>query len=532
MRWYAKNDLFFLMNNVLSEGNIIHSDTGIPFYWHQSFIDWCRQIEARIAKGGGLEASSRGSGKSTLITKGANIQRILKYPNSTGCLFSFERKFAKKHFRTIKNELEQNDMLKYLFDDILHENPRDAAKTGLTTWSVDEGILVKRTKSYKNMTLEYQSFEGTPTGGRYDWMDFDDIETDRAVGSEANLEKLHQLYDASIMLLTGREIVPPVINVTNTFYSDLGLAKRVERRYMEEDPTRCRVFPGENLNVPGPGPLGGTPSYPHTEASLSRFYKEIRDKSVYAIQICGDFRAGEDRIFQNEWLIRYDDDPQRIGRGRNIYICVDPSRGQKLSSDPTAVWVWGLGMDKKFVWLDGFVKRLDPALPEFMDEIIRLIARWQNVGKRVVEIRVENFGQATYDHLIKKGLEDYSYYGIPVVSCHDNRTTGKFLTGKRDREFERWASPASSGDVMIPRPRSEGGRGIVQKDSKNNNICLVDEFLEKEWNKFPKPITDHLLDAGSLVWEPEDRTGRVLLFPRAGLLKRRRRHTGTTAMSM
>jgi hypothetical protein len=495
-------------------------------------LNWCRHIEARIAKGGGLEASSRGSGKSTIITKGANIQRILKYPNSTGCLFSFERKFAKKHFRSVKLELERNDMLKFLFDDVLYENPRDMAKSGVTTWSVDEGILVKRTKSYKNMTLEYQSFEGTPVGGRYDWMDFDDIETDRAVGSEPNLEKLHNLYDAAVMLLTPREIVPPVINVTNTFYSDLGLAMRVHNRLKEEDPTRVRVYPGENLEVPGEGPLGGSPSYPHTDLSLNRFYKEMRDKSVYAIQICGDFRAGEDRVFQDEWLIRYDEEPARIGRGRNIYICIDPSRGQKLSSDPTAAWVWGLGMDKKFVWLDGFEKRLDPALPEFMDELVLLIARWRNIGKRVVEIRVENFGQATYDHLIRKGLEDYGYYGIPIVPCSDYRITGKFMTGKRDREFERWATPAASGDVLIPRPRSEGGKGITAKDEKGNPFCLVDSFLQKEWRKFPKPITDHLLDAGSLIWEPEERTGRTLFFPRAKLFRRGARKRGTTAMSM
>lgn len=535
VRYLIENDLFYLLTEVLSDGRVMHSDyDNQRFLWHQTYVDMCRNVERQIAVGGGLDQSARGAAKSTVRTKAANIQRMIKYPNSTGCIFSFQRKQSRKHFLSIKEELETNEILRTVCDDVLYWDPRSDAKNGLTTWSKDEGIRVKRTGGvvYKEQSLEYNAFfDGTPVGGRYDWLDFDDIEDDRAVSGEEMREKLHQTYEATLFVLTAREMKPPVVMVTNTVYADNGLVERVKKQIYDEhgegETFRIRMHAGENLDIPGNGPLGGTPQYPFTLSTLQGWYKKLDTAETYGTQICCSIRAGAGRKFQRDWLHEYPEPPERVGRNCNVYLCIDPSRGVK---DPTVIWVWGLGPDRKFRWLDVSVKWLDPALPEFGEEVLRMIARWQQLGKRVVEIRIEQFGQATFAELIDKYLRDNGY-SITIVACADNMRTGKFDSGKRDREFERWAFPAKSGEVMIPLSKRNGGQGLI-RDMKGKNIDMVDYFIEQEWLKFPKPLTDNMLDAGSLIWEPEEKIGRTLSFAPRTLRQFVTGQRGVTAMSM
>lgn len=533
MRWYIENDLFFLVSEVMRDGQSINLETGNRFYWDQFFVDWCRQVEYQISKGGGFDGSARGVGKSTIRTKGGNIQRLLKYPSSTGCIFSYQRRSSKKHFRSVKEELEENRILKTLFDDRLYWDPKAEARNGNIIWNNDDGLRMKGS-TRKDMNLEYNAFfDGTPTGGRYDWMDFDDIEDHKAISSSDMLDKLHNTYDATVVLATPVVLNPPVVMFTNTFYSELGLANRVAKQFAAMDPLLARAIPGEDLSKPGNGPMGGTPVYPFTAQRLHWWHNQMRDHREYAIQICCSFLAGEHRTFQKDWFNYLPTEPEKWASGKNIYICVDPSKGV---TDPMVIWVWALGADKKFAWVDASMKKLDPALPEFCEEIYMMLCKWQALGRRVVEIRVENFGQSTYDSMIEKYLRDRGNY-TDVVPCHDNFRSGKFSSGKRDREFERWASPASEGRVLIPKPLSLGGTGLVRPDETRRNLrCLVDYFLDNEWAKFPKPLTDNMLDAGSLIWENEKRIGRVLQFPpsayKAAAAERRSRGRRESAMSM
>ncbi len=536
VRDLIENDLFYLLSEVLSDGKLEHSTTGERFYWNQVYVDMCRGVEWQISQGGGIDVSGRGSGKSTVRTKAGNIQRMVKYPNSTGCIFSYQRRSSLKHFLKIKEELETNTILRTVCDDVFFWDPKNSAKIGETTWSKNEGLRVKRRGGvvYGEHTLEYNAFiDGTPTGGRFDWLDFDDVEDYKALGSEEMVAKLHKSYDTSLFVLTEREIKPAVMMFTNTIYDEGGLANRVLKKFEDTDPSRIRRRPGENLEERGDGPMGGTAQYPFTNETLYKWYQELEDPREYATQICCSFNAGADRRFAEDWLLFYNEQPERVARTCNIYICIDPSRGR---NDPTVIFVWGLGPDKKFKCLDISLRFLDPALPEFIEEIVRMVGKWKNLGKRLVEIRVEQFGQSTFAELIAAGLQNHGYYEV-ILPCADNMRTGRFSSGKKDREFERWARPAKDGEVMFPLPLKKGGIGIVREYKKRGEATgkstdLVQYFLDKEWNPFPGTVTDNILDAGSLIWEPVERTQSPLQFAAFGGFRRQQYSRGTTAMSM
>lgn len=512
VRWYCCNDLFFLMTDVLSDGAVLNSQTGKPLFFHPDYLRWARGIEWQAANGGGADFSARRTGKSTWRTKARNIQRMIASPDSAGVIFSVMRKYAVKHFRVVKEELENNRVLRTVFDDILYDDPKTAAKNGETVWSMDAGLRVKRSVTRKEQSLEYNAFfDGTPVGGGYEEIHLDDVEEHVVVSSEEMINKLHASYESILNLQTPMVWKRTNVFFTNTFYSDRGLAQRIYDSWRSVDERKVHIRPGEDLSRPGPGPLGGTPVYPYTEDSLKARYTPENPKE-YSIQICCSFRAGENRLLKPEHVAFYEMDPDEWGRNKNIYVCIDPSRGVE---DPTVMWVWALGADRKAAWVDVTVKKLDPATPAFVDEVFRIVAKWSAFG-RLVEVRVEDFGQSDYAGLIRNELQRRYRCFATVVRCiaSGQKFEKLFATGKRNREFERWATPLARGEVLAPKPINQGGPGLLREDETGKQRDWVHYFLSAELAKFPFPKTDNLLDAGALLWEPPDgRTIMPLQYP-------------------
>src|SRR5690348_4176896 len=126
LRWLGRNDLFFLLTVLLGRKDLKH-----PWLFAR-----CREVQA--APDGYLDLWPREHGKSSIITFGKTIQDILRDPEITVGIFSFNRPTAKAFLRQIKLEFEANEVLRGLFSDILWEKPqRDSPK-----WSEDEGIIV------------------------------------------------------------------------------------------------------------------------------------------------------------------------------------------------------------------------------------------------------------------------------------------------------------------------------------------------------------------------------------------------------
>ena len=478
---------------------------------------------------------------STIRTKSFSIQQILKHPDLAICIFSFTKDAAKKHFTTIMEELSRNKLLYALFPEVLYENPLEAAMNSETTWSKTDGLTVKRNIIRAQPTLSYRPYVGgTPTGGRFDILHVDDAEDDKVVSSKIFLEKLHSTYDATIPVLTPVALQVPVLFVTNTVYAENGLVKRLINRMKAdgEDPRKCICYKAEDLTKDGDGPLGGEPLYPYTAKILKKFYDEPREKEMYGLQFLGDPIVTSQRTLSRDWLKSYPGDPQDWGRNKSIYICIDPSKGVE---DPMAIWVWALGEDKKFSWVDGSLKKLDPAHRAFWDEIYLIARSWSDLG-RLVEIRMEQYGQATYVEQLDAEMKKRGFY-VPIVKVQNikNQWSQKLSawSGKYDRIYSRWAPPCQRGEVLIPTPVADGGPGMIRQDEKGKSIDLVEEFLYKEWLKFPKPISDNMLDAGSLIWENEGKDSkgnkirRELQFPsvQRGKTKSRRRYSGTSFMS-
>jgi hypothetical protein len=513
MRHYVLKDMFFFLNFVSSDGKTIHSHYQKPFYFHEFYLDFCKKVQYYIDNLKSSEdASARRGGKSTIRTKLGSIQMALRYPNISISVFSVQKQLAKKHVSVIKEELQSNTLLKKLFPDILYDDPQLAAKNGETIWSLTEGLRVKRDRVRSTQTIEHGAFfGGGPVGSGYDVIHFDDCENESVVSTSDMLSKLHESYSSAVNLATPAVLPYPVFFITNTFYHPEGIAYKKYKEYKAIDENLVRVVPGEDLSVPGDGPMGGTPMYPFTRDILQMKFTES-NKDNYAIQYCCDFKVGHDRSFRRDWLQFYDGEPRDMMRGKNSYICIDASRGVY---DPMGIMVWSVGQDKKLYWTDGRRKKLDPASPSFFDEIFNIVATTHNFSDRLVEIRVEQMHQQTWAELINAEMNKRGIY-IKVVPCRGKLETGvtrKFATTKLDREWQRWAPVLQRGEIMFPRPTSLGGRGIMTQDESGKPFDLVDYFLSFEYDLFPRAPNDDILDAGDLIWDPD---GDPIQYPSVG----------------
>lgn len=502
MRWYGRNDLFFLINYIGSDGKKIHSEYRTRLLFHEVYLALARRTQYQIENSlSSFDGSARRFSKSTFRTKWGSILMALNNPDISIGIFSVERQYAKKHMNTIKEELETNKLLKILYSDVIWDDPREAAKQGQCIWSADEGLRLKRTIVRPNQTFEHGAFYGkTPTGSGYDVIHFDDCEDDSVVSSQDSISKLHESYAAAVALATPTVVPKQIIFTTNTFYHPEGIAKKKYDEYKQMGQEYYSVYPGEDLSKPGDGPLGGTPQYPFTKDLLDFWYKEAGDRTKYAIQYCCDFSAGEDRTMKESHIQWYDEDRWKLAREMNTVVCIDASRG---IYDPMGIWVWGLARDKRNYWIDGMRKKLDPASPRFHDEVFNIVSKASNLSMRLIEVRVEQLPNQTWADLISSELRKRGCF-VKVTPCKGkiiNR--GRFNSAKLEREWERWAPRLQNGELVFPRPTSKKGQGIMTTDEKDEPFDLVDYFLEYEFRMFPRSKHDDLLDAGALLWEPD-----------------------------
>lgn len=152
----AKTDLYWLTNTVLGYGELIPMRPNV----HGLL---CKFVERRT--GSPLLDTKRyrkielprDVGKTTIVTQGYVIQRILQDPNISILLCNEKELTAKDILGSIKFEFESNELLRALFPEIIPPDLND------TVWSASR-IVVNRTTGRKEPTVFVIGVGGTVTG--------------------------------------------------------------------------------------------------------------------------------------------------------------------------------------------------------------------------------------------------------------------------------------------------------------------------------------------------------------------------------
>lgn len=456
LRFFARNDLFFLLWHVLNRKDILHP-------W---LIERCWEVQNNPNEF--LDLWAREHYKSTIITYALSIQDILSShginPNPkwngrevTIGIFSCTRPIAKAFLAQIKRELESNEMLLTLFPDVLYSDPgRDAPK-----WSEDTGLVVKRKSNPKESTVEaWGVVEGQPTSKHFFVCVYDDLVTRDHVSSPYMIKKVLGSWEVSTNLGT-----------------EGGYRRYIGTRYHLNDPYATMLKrKAVTLRLHQPTFDGSL-----TDNPVLKSKQELEDKLramgtyTYGCQMMQDPLVDEASGFKLEWLQYWD---KVDHKDFNIYLICDPANTKKEHSDYTAMFVIGLGHDQNYYVLDMVRDRLN--LRERAELYIQLHKKY-----KPIQSGYEEYGMQADIFYLKELMEELNYrFEIQPLGGHMN---------KYDRI--RRAIPAfENRKVFLPKQ-------CIKKDYQGNTVDLVSEFVNEEYYSFPVSAHDDMLDDFSRIFD-------------------------------
>ena len=453
MRSLCQHDLYYLLFIAFKRADIAN--------------DWlyarCREVEAH--PDGYLDLWAREHYKSTIITYALSIQDILRDCNVTIGIFSHTRPIAKGFLSQIKLELELNTFLQDLFPDILYKHPKKESPR----WSMDNGLIVKRTQNPKESTVDaWGLVDGQPTSKHYGRLVYDDVVTLESVTNEEQMKKTTLAWEVSTNLGAhgGKvRIIGTRYHFNDTYRSMLSKQSAIPRIYAATED----------------GTVLGVPIF-LTRESLAKKYRD-QGPYTFGCQMLQNPRSDAAMGFQEGWLLHYNSDKYiRDGwpRSWNYYLLCDPAGAKKKSNDYTVMWVIGLGPDGNYYLVDGLRDRLD--LVQRTKKMFEFHRRYRPKG-----VGYEKYGKDSDIEHIKTVMEDQNYR-FAINSIGGNMP-------KNDR-IRRLVAPFCDRKFYIP-------HRLLVIDERGKNRDLVQEFITDEFTAFPVGIHDDMLDCMSRIIDPQ-----------------------------
>lgn len=448
-------------------------------YYRPFLFERCREIQRN--PDGYLDIYARDHYKTTMITYALTIQEILKNPEITICIYSYNISTAQKMMVQIRSAL-QNHTLVTCFPDILFSNVnvsswKDSMGNSHRMEWANEGFTVKRVGNPKEHTVECSGLvTGQKTGGHYNLLIYDDTVTPESVSTRAQIEKTTQMFEMS--LNTG-STANMRIRMIGTRYA---LGDTYEH-ILKNGTVKLRRFPCVDEN-------GNSVLYSDKilKWKLSRMHG-----SVVATQMYCDPQANSAFNFLMDWI------PERINSKSidldkwNWYIIVDPAQKISDDADYTIMWcvgVSGKGDDKTFLWADLIRDKL--SLEGKQKALFDMVARFTNSRKRPTVFYERVSMQSDIQHYQYVMNQTGYIFDILEASGKPKLNYGMTASGN-NLKFKDLRISALQPSLKQGRHRFVDS--AVHTNWKGDNEDMLASFFEEEYKNYPFAEHDDGLDA-------------------------------------
>ena len=296
--------------------------------------------------------------KSTIKTEAGSGWEIARNPNIRILIANETGAGAEGFVTTIKNHFESNQRLRVFFPEIIPQN------FNKTTWS-SKALLMPREVKFKEPTVSAFGVGASIVSRHFDLMVFDDLVADEALESPTTMRKTIDWFKRTRGL------------VDNAYTSRLHL---VGTRWALNDVYGYAIdtlrFQEFRRGALVQGPDGPQPFFP--EKISMEFLEELisTDPFTYATQFANNPYDAADSDLRPEWLTGVEwwhgpDGDLRYTRGDGTihiaelskletYLHIDPSMGERETSDSTAFVLCGTLPNGCVLVLDAWKKRIDP----------------------------------------------------------------------------------------------------------------------------------------------------------------------------
>jgi hypothetical protein len=470
IRALTLEDRFYLLVRVCRREDMLH----------QWIYDRCREVEADPDEK--LDLWAREHYKSTIITFAGAIQEILKDPDITIGIFAHTRGIAQKFMRQIMMELQSNNTLKSAFPDILYRTPEKSSPR----WSLDNGLLVKRSSNPKEGTVEaWGLVDGQPTSAHFKLRIYDDVVTRESVTTPEQVKKTTEAWELS-------DNVGTRYSFADTYQSI------IDRGSLEE-----RIHPATD-----DGTANGNPVLLSVEDWEKK--KVTQGEYTIACQMLQNPLSGQQATFKVEWLTYYDIRPSIL----NVVVMCDPARSKKKDSDNTAFAVVGIDSASNKYLLDGFRHKMK--LSERWEALKMLRRRWMSMpGVQLVKCGYEKFGaESDFDYFEERMKIEQHFFEIEELAWPREGGGSKIDRVQRlepDFRMGRFKLPHGFDEKAVTRNQrmvieaGDGhrvGRNIVRRDENGRAYDLTKDFVD-EFRLFPFGAKKDMVDVCSRIYDME-----------------------------
>lgn len=377
-RELIKTDLFFIGFFVCEN----------PFMNHPFAVEKCQMVK-NGPQSDTLDVWARGHLKSSILTQYETIQYIVNDPEMCHCIFSYSKPAAEKHLLGIKEAFQKEIMLA-CFPDICYERTSDSP-----SWSLQGGIRVKRnSSSRKEHTVQaFGLIEGMPTGGHWDRLVFDDIETEDLARSGDQIQLLIRAFDMAQSFGMPHKTW---IRAIGTYYTHCGLLTDLRDREYDD---------GEKMYIyrKFPATEDGTKKGKLVFMSEEKWRKERVLSSCNSQYLC-DPTPTEDIVLDFNMFKPIE--PRFLPSNRLKFVIVDPAGDDAITkgndNDPWGIccvsvkpFMNELGLSEIYIE-DVISEKME--LNTAVDAAVGLYIR----NGRIVGLGVERVGtDSTYEHIRK-----------------------------------------------------------------------------------------------------------------------------------
>lgn len=459
LRWLGRNDRFFLLGCLMMRQDVLEKD------WCYAR---CREVEA--SPDGQLDLWSRFHYKSTIITLGGAVQEVLKDPETTIGILSYNKPSAHRFVDQIRRALEAPELTR-LYPDILYEKPPRV------NWSTQGGLIVKRRSNPKEPTVSGSGLvDGQPVGMHYRLRIYDDVVVPASVSTPEQIEKTTSSWELSLALGTedgGRSWYAGTrYHPDDTYKAILGRGTLQERRRLCVD-------------------ADGAPTMMTREA-LEALRRDM-GPATWSAQMLQDPVGAGVRDFRDEWFQIYSLEVPLAHERMVRCILIDSAHAKKKDSDYTTMLVMGRAADGCWYILDGVYDRLN--LAERTRALFALVRRWWPVKMVFWE---QQGAMSDVEHV--RGEMNRELFRFQIQELHHSMP-------KADR-IRRLVPEFEQGRVVFP-------RALLKRRSDGGTVDLTQAFLD-QFRNYPIVRHDDFIDCladicdeevDSLIKPPKDGTG-------------------------
>jgi len=475
----ALNDFWFFCRWVLSLGKLrcddIYSERyGKPWLDHPWLFERCREIQAE--PNGCLDLWPRYHFKTSLLTQSLTLWDLADNPDLRFAIITYKMDTVGESFLAqIKNECEDNELLKRLFPATFWANPQKQAKE----WTLD-ALRFKQTGNPKEPSIIIASLRGGITAFHVDVRIFDDIVT------EENVRSTDAIDDTTLR----------VRNISGTA-SDFTVNRATGTHWAVGD-TYDALLKGGIFKLRHHDLFeadGVTPVLRSKQWCEDR-YREMTLIGGTTHWVCvmrNKPELASDLHFELSWLEYYDTDPMEMRAKLNVYMIIDTAKAKSKSSDYTVISVVGLGKGVPFghyYLLDMVRDRL--GLTEMGDIVFSMVEKW-----KPTYVFIETVGAARDDEYLRE-RQNEELHKFRIIS-YDDKIAKEKLISQLEPIFK-------AHRFHFPRK--------LQSRTEGRPVDLIERFVNDEyrvWSISRPSKYDDVLDNLARVTSPK--IGKLMKFP-------------------